>query len=134
MQSKATTVDDYFLEIPPERLAAMKNLRNLFLQELKGYEEKMAYGGPCYAKNNVIEAGFSSQKYFIGFYILKQEVFKQFVTELKGVTYGKGVIRFANPDTIDFKVVKKMLTVTYESNDIICGHHGTYSSRRPCHM
>jgi uncharacterized protein YdhG (YjbR/CyaY superfamily) len=106
MQSKAITVDDYFLEIPAERLAAMKKLRKLFLQELKGYEEKMAYGGPCYANNNIIEAGFSSQKHFIGLNILKQEVFKKFVKEFKGVTYGKGVVRFANPRSIEYENVK----------------------------
>jgi uncharacterized protein YdhG (YjbR/CyaY superfamily) len=121
MQSKAATVDDYFLEIPVERLVAMKKLRKLFLQELRGYEEKMAYGGPCYAKNNVIEAGFSSQKHFIGVYILKQTAFRQFIHELKGVSFGKGVIRFTKPGDINFKVVQKMLKASFDSPEIICG-------------
>lgn len=120
MQSKATTVDEYFLEIPAERLTAMKKLRKLFLKELKDYEEKMAYGGPCYAKNNIIEAGFASQKHYIGVYVLKQGVFKQFVDEFKGVTSGKGVIRFNKPDNIDFKTVQKLLKASYESSEIIC--------------
>ena len=78
-------------------------------KELKGYDERIAYGGPCYAKKNIIEVGFSSQKHFIGLFILKQEVFNQFVNELKGVTFGKGVVRFTKPEQINFTVIKKML-------------------------
>jgi len=81
----------------------------------------MAYGGPCYAKDNNIEAGFASQKNFIGVYILKQSAFKMFVNELKNATHGKGVVRFTNPDKIDFDVIQKMLKTTYDTPDIICG-------------
>lgn len=121
MQSKATTVDDYFLEIPPKRIPAMTNLRKLFRQELKGYEERMQYGGPCYVKNNIVEAGFATQKHFIGVYILKQDAFKKYIGELKGVSYGKGVMRFTKPEDINFGVVQKMLRATYESDKDICG-------------
>lgn len=82
----------------------------------------MLYGGPCYVKNNVAEAGFASQKHFIGLYILKQDVMKKYKDELKGVSIGKGVIRFTSPDKIDLEVVKKMLAGTYEFKDSICGH------------
>ncbi len=74
-------------------------------------------------KKNIIEVGFSSQKHFIVLYILKQEVFNQFVNELKGVTFGKGVVRFTKPEQINFTVIKKMLAGTYLSKDIICGHN-----------
>ena len=121
MQSNAKTVDKYLSEIPLERLPAMKKLRELFLKELKGFEEKMAYGGPGYERNGVIEAGFASQKHFIGVYILKKTVFDKFIPKLKGITYGKGVIRFTRPDNIDYEVIQEMLRATCESKDEICG-------------
>ncbi|MFI5150990.1 MAG: iron chaperone [Bacteroidia bacterium] len=121
MQSKASTVDEYLLAVPADRIAAMKQLRKLFLRELKGFAEKMVYGGPAYERNGVVEAGFVSQKHFIGVYILKQHVFKKFIHELEGVTYGKGVIRFTNLDKINYQVIQKMLRATCESTDIICG-------------
>lgn len=34
---------------------------------------------------------------------------------LKGLNHGKGVIRFSNPDKIDFDVIRKILTETAES-------------------
>jgi len=58
----------------------------------------MLYGGPCYVKNNIVEAGFASQKHFIGLYILKQDVMRKYKDELKGVSIGKGVMRFTNFD------------------------------------
>jgi uncharacterized protein YdhG (YjbR/CyaY superfamily) len=120
MQSKAASVDEYLKEVPAERLEAMKKLRALFLKELKGYKESMQYGGPCYSRNNVIEAGFASQKHFIGVYILKTDVMKKYKGELKGVSTGKGCIRFTNPEKIDYGVVQKMLRGTSESINSVC--------------
>lgn len=122
MQSKAASVDEYLKEVPAERLGALTSIRALFRQELKGYEEVMEYGGPCYRKNGVIEAGFASQKNFIGVYILKQVIMDEYKGELKGVSTGKGCIRFTNPAKINFEVIQKMLKGTYESDDVICGH------------
>ncbi len=48
---------------------------------------------------------------------------RKYKDELKGVSIGKGVMRFTNFDKIDFDVVKKMLTGTYEFKDSICGHN-----------
>lgn len=120
MQSKAATVDEYLKEVPPERLKALTRLRELFLKELKGYTESMRYGGPCYEKNNIAEAGFASQKHFIGVYILKQDVMEKYKDELKGISIGKGCIRFTKSEKIDFDVVQKMLAGTYRSKSTIC--------------
>ncbi len=120
MQSKATNVDEYISEAPKERQEALKKLRALFLQELKGYEEKMAYGGPCYAKEGKIEAGFGSQQHFIGVYILKQKAFNKYIHEIKGASHGKGVIRFSKPEKIDFPILQKMLNAHFQMEDEIC--------------
>jgi hypothetical protein len=41
--------------------------------------------------------------------------------ELKGVSVGKGCIRYTNPEKIDFAVVQKMLAETFRSKNIIFG-------------
>jgi len=121
MQSKAATVDEYLKEVPAERLEALTRIRELFRKELKGYAETMRYGGPCYEKNNIAEAGFASQQHFIGIYILKQDVIEQYREELKGISVGKGAIRYTNPGKIDFKLVEKMLKAAFRSTTVICG-------------
>jgi uncharacterized protein YdhG (YjbR/CyaY superfamily) len=121
MQSKAATVDMYLKEVPDERLNALSKIRQLCITELKGYNETMQYGMPCYEKNNIVEVSFASQKNNIALYILKQDVMEKYKPELKGISIGKGCIRFTKPDKIDFKVVKEMLNGTYLSENIICG-------------
>ena len=84
----------------------------------------MMYGGPCYTRNGEVEVGFASQKNFIAVYILSLDVMNQHRDLLKarGVSLGKGCIRYSKPERIDFKVVEMMLKATQQSTGVICGH------------
>ncbi len=123
MQSKAPDVDTYLKGVPEDRRPSLKKLRQLCLTELKGYNEAMVYGLPCYERNKIAEVGFASQKNFIVLYILKQDVMEKNKELLKGrsISMGKGCIRFSKPDKINFEVVQKMLSETAASTNIICG-------------
>ena len=96
MQSQAKDVTTYLKEVPAERRAALEELRRLCLVSLKGFEESMMYGSPCYSRNGVAEVGFASQKQFIGLYILRTD-------------------GYSKPEKIDLDVVKSMLKATVES-------------------
>jgi uncharacterized protein YdhG (YjbR/CyaY superfamily) len=120
MVSDATTVTDYLKESPKERKPALTRLRKLCKEILAGYEEGMAYGGPTYKKDKGIEIGFGNQKHYIGFYCLVHEVMLDNKDLLKGFNHGKGVIRFSNPDKIDFELIKKILTDTVNSGKKPC--------------
>jgi uncharacterized protein YdhG (YjbR/CyaY superfamily) len=122
MQSSAKTVTAYLREVPAERRAALTRLRDLCREFLTGFEESMAYGGPCYSRNGEVEVGFASQKNFIGLYILRTDVMKTHRDQLKGkgVSIGKGAIRYSKPEKIDFGVVESMLRATQESMGPIC--------------
>jgi uncharacterized protein YdhG (YjbR/CyaY superfamily) len=123
MQSKAKDVDSYLKEVPEDRLPALNKIRQLCLEELKGYDEAMKYGGPCYEKNKIIEVGFASQKHFIGLYILKRDVMEKYkdLLKAKGISTGKGCIRYSKPDKINFEVVRKLLRGTFTSAHTTCG-------------
>ncbi|MBK9603485.1 MAG: DUF1801 domain-containing protein [Anaerolineales bacterium] len=122
MQSQAKDVTAYLEEVPAERRAALVQLRKQCLATLKGFEESMQYGGPCYSRNGEVEVGFASQKHFIGLYILRTDVMKTYQSQLKikGVSLGKGCIRYSKPEKIDFELVKKMLQATVESTGVVC--------------
>ncbi len=122
MQSTAKNVTDYLNEVPAERKAALTKLRDLCRASLKDFEEAMKYGGPCYSRNGVVEVGFASQKNFIGLYILRTDVMKAHrdLLQVKGVSLGKGCIRYSKPEKIDFKVVERLLKATQESTGAIC--------------
>jgi uncharacterized protein YdhG (YjbR/CyaY superfamily) len=122
MQSAAKDVTTYLEEVPAERKVALVQLRKLCLAALEGFEESMRYGGPCYSRNGVVEVGFASQKNFIGLYILRTDVMKAHLDllKIKGVSLGKGCIRYSKSEKIDFEVVEKMLRATVESTDVVC--------------
>lgn len=122
MQSTAKDVTSYLEEVPAERRAALEEIRRLCLATLNGFEESMMYGGPVYSRNGVAEVGFASQKHFIGLYILRTDVMNAHREKLniKGVSLGKGCIRYSKPERIDFDVVKSMLRATVLSKGEVC--------------
>ena len=122
MQSTAKDVNAYIQEAPVDRQEVLTRLRDLCRATLRGFEESMTYGGPCYSRDGEVEVGFASQKNFIGLYILRTDVMQAHKDQLKvkGVTFGKGAIRFSKPERIDFNVVESMLRATAESRGPVC--------------
>ena len=122
MQSKSKTVDAYLKEIPEDRKAGLSQLRELCLSRLTGFSESMQYGMPSYSRNGEVEVAFASQKNYISLYILKQGVMNAYKDKLagKGVSYGKGCIRFTKAERINFEIVEEMLRAAEESDGEIC--------------
>lgn len=121
MQSKAKTVEEYLQEVPENRQAALSQLRQLCIDKLVGYEESMAYGMPSYKpQNGEVEVAFASQKNYISFYILKEAVLNKYRADLAHLNLGKGCIRYRKPELIDFEIVEKLLTASYQSDSEIC--------------
>lgn len=121
MQSKAKNVDDYLKEVPEYRRDALEQLRKLCLEILDGYEENMEYGMPGYKQaGGEIEVAFASQKNYISFYILKEEVLNRHRQSLAGMNVGKGCIRYSKPEKIDFKIVRELLSDSHQSDSEIC--------------
>jgi uncharacterized protein YdhG (YjbR/CyaY superfamily) len=120
MQSQAKDVNQYLKEVPAERLEALRQLREMCLTTLEGYEESMEYGMPSYTKDGTVEVAFASQKNYISFYILKEEVLNHHRPALQGVSLGKGCIRYSKPEKINFEVVRHLLADTVTSEAEIC--------------
>jgi uncharacterized protein YdhG (YjbR/CyaY superfamily) len=122
MQSSAKTVTAYLREVPASRREALLKLRKLCRDTLTGFKESMDYGGPSYSRGGVVEVGFASQKNYIGLYILRTDVMRshRYLLTVKGISLGKGAIRYSKPEHIDFKVVESMLRATVESTGPVC--------------
>jgi hypothetical protein len=69
-----------------------------------------------------VEVGFASQQHFIGLYILRTDVMNAHKDQLqgKGISLGKGAIRYSKPERIDFRVVESMLRGTVKSTGRVC--------------
>ena len=134
MQSKATTVDQYLSEVPPERQEAMNKLRKIISKNLpKGFKEGMGYGNMgyfvphsiypagyhCNPKDPLPFAGIASQKNSINFYHMgiyaDPKLLKWFVDEYAKVgvgklDMGKSCVRFKKPENIPFDLIGELCT------------------------
>ena len=120
MQSTAKDVTTYIQEAPQERRDYLVKLRELCLEVLSGYEEVMDYGMPGYRLNGKGEVGFASQKNYISLYILKEDVVQANRELLKGLSVGKGCIRYSNLKKMDFNVIRTLLVETVNSKSEPC--------------
>lgn len=120
MTSEAKNVTEYIKETPEKRKAALAMLRELCNEILIDYEESMTYKMPSYKRNGVVEVAFASQKNHICFYVLIHEVMIANKDLLKGLNHGKGCIRYSNSAKIDFEIIRKLLTETYNSANTPC--------------
>jgi uncharacterized protein YdhG (YjbR/CyaY superfamily) len=110
VQSRAASVDDFMLEVGPDRLPYIQRFRELCRETLTGWEERMEYGMPAYgpAGEKDIGVAFNNQKQHIAFYAGATAV-DRFADQLAGVDCGKGCIRYRNPKKIDFELVEAIL-------------------------
>jgi uncharacterized protein YdhG (YjbR/CyaY superfamily) len=115
MKSQAADVQTYIAEVPAERREAITKLRILCRHHLIGYEECIDYGMPCYKRDGVLDVSFASQKQYIALYIQKIATVEAFRDLLPTASIGKSCIRFANPNKIDFAVLKQLLRRTAKS-------------------
>ena len=120
MISKAPDVETYIEEVPAARRPALQKLRTLCRRHLAGYQECMEYGMPVYKRNGVMEISFANQRQFIAVYVLKQDVLDQFRDTLGASSIGKGCVRFAKPEQIDYAVLEQVFRKTVESTSGPC--------------
>jgi Domain of unknown function (DU1801) len=132
MQSKATTVEQYLAELPPDRKKALTDLRKTILKNLpKGFQETMGYGmigyviphsryPDGYHCNPSLPLPFmniASQKNFIAIYnmgiyanpaILKWFTEAHAKASTKKLDMGKSCVRYKNPDDIPLDLIGKL--------------------------
>jgi hypothetical protein len=132
MQYKANTPEEYIEQIPGERQAAFKKLRNTIKKNLPmGFKEVMGYGMVgysvphskypagyhCNPKDPLPFIGIDSQKNFIAVYHMGvyaiPELSKWFTTAHSKLTskkldMGKSCIRYKNPEDIPFDLIGEL--------------------------
>ena len=133
MQSKATRVQDYLAQVPPDRIEYFKKLRETIIFNLpKGFAEEMNYGMIGYVvPHDLYPAGYhcdpevplpfasiASQKNFIGFYHMgiyaNQKLSAWFVKEYikqcnRKPDMGKSCIRFKKMDQIPYQLIGELI-------------------------
>ncbi len=132
MQSKASTVEQYLAELPPERQGALRRLRDTIAAQLPpGFEERMGYGMPgwsvphslypagyhCDPKTPLPFLGLASQKQYISVYHMglyaETGLLAWFVAEHAKASphrldMGKCCVRYKKPEHIPFELIARL--------------------------
>lgn len=133
MQSKASTIDMYIVQLPEERIDPFKKLRAIIKKNIpKGFEETMSYGMIGYVvPHKVFPDGYhcdpklplpfvnlASQKNFIALYHMgiyaDTKLLKWFTSEYpkhskSKLDMGKSCIRLKKMDDIPFDLIGKLM-------------------------
>ena len=133
MQSAAHTVEEYLSQLPPDRVAPMRQLREVILQNIPdGFKEGMGYGNMgysvphsiypagyhCNPKDPLPFAGIASQKHFLAFYHMgiyaNPALLEWFVSEYpkhstQKLDMGKSCVRFKKFDQIPYKLIGELM-------------------------
>src|SRR5260370_35606283 len=120
MQSAVKDVAAYIEQAPQDRRQSLVKFRDLCLATLTAYAEGIEYGMPCYKKDGVAEVAFASQKNYISVYIMKEGVVNANRDLLRGSNVGKGCIRYTSHAKLDFRLLRKLLSDTVESQEDAC--------------
>jgi uncharacterized protein YdhG (YjbR/CyaY superfamily) len=115
----APEVDAYLADAPAERRAVLGQLRELCLEELPGFEERLDYGMPSYLRDGTVEVAFASQARTINVYVLRTDVMAAHANALANLDTGKGAIRFP-PDAVPLNLVRSILGATAASTGPVC--------------
>ena len=132
VQSKATTVDQYLDELPPDRRETVAAIRDLVLENLPaGYEETMYFGMIGYVVPLEVQpetyngqpleyVALASQKNYISLYLMNvyghketQEWFlKAYKASGKKLNMGKSCVRFKKLDDLPLDVIARVVGLT----------------------
>ena len=125
VQSTAKTVDAYIAELPEDRRAVVKKVRDLIRKNLpKGYEERMGFGmiGYCvplsrypdtYNKEPLAYAGLAAQKHGYSLYLMgcymdsatEAALKDAFRKAGKKLDMGKSCLRFKSLDDLPLDAI-----------------------------
>ena len=110
MQSKAPTVSEYLDELPPDRRAALNEVRALIRRVAPQAEEWMQYGLPAFGD----VCALASQKNYMALYVCEGDIVKAHLPQLGKVSCGKGCIRFKRLADLNLSSVESILREVLE--------------------
>lgn len=84
--------------------------------------ESIKYNLPYYEDNGMLCA-FAAQKHYFSFYVLNGEIVARHKDQLRGLSVGKGCIRFKDISELPETLVGKLLRKAAAANKAAFNHH-----------
>ena len=101
-------VDTYIASLDESPKSSLQQLRRIILETVPGAEETMQYNMPYYDYHGMLCA-FASQKRYMSFYLLNDEIVEKNRHLLAELNVGKGCIRFKDISKLPEPTIRVML-------------------------
>ena len=108
MKSSASTVPEYFAELPTDRQNALTKVRSLIKKTVPKAQESMQHGMAAYELNGLLCA-LASQKNHMALYVCETDVVDAHRNTLGRLNSGKGCIRFGKLEELPLDAISTIL-------------------------
>jgi uncharacterized protein YdhG (YjbR/CyaY superfamily) len=116
MNSKPTTIDEYFAGVSAAQRIALEKLRKTIRTVAPKVEECISYGIPAFRLKGRALVFFGAWANHCSFYPGSSTTLKKFRGDLKGFQITKGTIRFSLDKPLPITLVKKLVKARIAEN------------------
>lgn len=106
--ARPTTLQAYLEGLSADQRTAVDELRRRARAQLTGFAESFEFGMPYYRKGTAASVGFTARGKGVAIYG-GDRVLAQLEGRLAGIDHGKGCVRFARSDAIDWALIDAIL-------------------------
>ena len=109
-----TEVDDYFVQVEPERQEAMNAVRALIHDVVPDARETFDYKMPTFVTTDIV-CSLASQKQYMALYVCDIDLRQDYKEELAHLNCGKSCIRFKKLDDLPMDTIRRIIAHSAEN-------------------
>ena len=117
MSPVAASVEEFLATVPPDKRAALEDLREVIRGAAPGATELINYGVPMFRLDGKNLVSYAAAKDHCSFYVQSPAVMEAHAAELAGFKTSKGTVNFTPDKPIPAELVTKLVKARIAENE-----------------
>ncbi len=117
MSPVAASVEEFLATVPPDKRAALEDLREVIRGAAPDATELINYGVPMFRLNGKNLVSYAAAKDHCSFYVQSPAVMEAHAAELAGFKTSKGTVNFTPDKPIPAELVTKLVKARIAENE-----------------
>ena len=117
MSPVAASVDEFLATLPPDKRAALQELRKVIREAAPEAAELINYGVPMFRLNGKNLVSYAAAKDHCSFYVQSPAVMEAHATELTGFRTSKGTVNFTPDRPIPPELIARLVEARIAENE-----------------
>lgn len=115
--AKPTSVDAYLASLPPERAAAMEQLRTTIRAAAPDADEVISYNMPAFKTHGQFLVSYDAFKAHYSLFPASEAVIRELGEDLAPFLFGSGTIRLPADRPLPLDLVARIIAIRVAEND-----------------